>query len=347
MKWSAAVACLVLLACTKPAAESGVHVLRYASPYPPGHPFSRADKTWIEHVEQASQGKLRFTIHWSGSLISSDQSLIELRHGIADIGAIQPIYAKGGAHTLKTQAAFYAGAHTFEDQVQIYKCLSQRYAHLNNELKGLHILAVQGGSLPGLVTRTAAIQTLADLKGLRLRAPSELMPVLRDLGADPVNMPMSEVYSAMAKGVIDGVAAPPDALRSLHLADVAKFYTALAIPRGAYPSRAIRNQALQALPQELREVITGSAPVWEAALAREVLGAQQAGRNYAAERGMQWHEISQREQEAFDRAYNTAAQAQAHGLEEHGVPGDQIFHSAQAWIAAGRRVGAVDCAGPG
>ena len=61
----------------------------------------------------------RFTIRpiWSGGLISSDQSLIELRHGVADIGLITPIYAHGGAHLLRVQTGFYAGAKTFEQQV--------------------------------------------------------------------------------------------------------------------------------------------------------------------------------------------------------------------------------------
>jgi TRAP-type C4-dicarboxylate transport system substrate-binding protein len=159
------------------------------------------------------------------------------------------------------------------------------------------------------------------------------MPVLRNLGVDPVNLPMSEVYAALAKGVIDGVIAPPDTLRSLHLADVAKAYTALAIPRGAYPSRAIRGQALQALPAELRAVVEESSSVWETALAREVEEAQQGGRAYAAERGMQWSDVSEGEQQAFDRAYNAAAQAQAKSLEERGVPGVAMFRSAQGWIA--------------
>jgi TRAP-type C4-dicarboxylate transport system substrate-binding protein len=337
-------ALLILIGCTDHASVGGVRVLRYATPYTPQHPFSRADKTWIEHIEKASKGQLRIEAHWSGSLLSSSQSLIELRHGIADIGAIQPIYARGGAHTLRTQAAFYAGALNFGQQVHVYKCLAKQYQDLNHELTGLHVLAVQGGSLPGLVTRTATVRSLADLKGLRLRAPSELMPVLRSLKVDPVNLPMSDVYAALAKGVIDGVIAPADALRSLHLADVAKAYTALAIPRGAYPSRAIRSQALQKLSPELRRVIDESSGMWEAALAREVEGSQQAGRTYAAERGMHWVSVSEAEQRAFDRAYNAAAKAQAHALQQRGVPGEEMFRSAQAWIA-GLRGGAVDCSG--
>ena len=59
-------------------------------------------------------------------------------------------------------------------------------------------------------------------------------------------MPMGEVYSALAKGVLDGVIAPTDTLKSLHFGDVAHYFTALKVPRGAYPARAMGQRPLRA-----------------------------------------------------------------------------------------------------
>jgi TRAP-type C4-dicarboxylate transport system substrate-binding protein len=306
--------------------------LRYATLYPPQHPFSRADASWIDHVQRASGGRLRIEAFWSGSLLSSDQSLIELRHGVADVGAITPIYARGGAHALRTQSGFYAGAASFETQVATYKCLAQRFPVLDGELSGLRVLAVQGGNLPGVVTRDKPIQSLRDLAGLRLRAPAELIEVLHTLHVDPVNMPMGDVYSSMAKGVIDGVIAPPDALRSVHLAEVARYYAQLAIPRGAYPSRAISTQALGRLPPDVQSILLASGPVWEAALAREVTAAMQGGRAYALEHGMQFTTLPDSEQRAFADVYNAAALDSARRLAARGIDGEAMFKRAQAFI---------------
>ena len=57
----AAVALLATAACSRASAprSSGATVLSYASPYPPGHPFSRADLRWIAWVEKTSGGRLR------------------------------------------------------------------------------------------------------------------------------------------------------------------------------------------------------------------------------------------------------------------------------------------------
>jgi TRAP-type transport system periplasmic protein len=207
---------------------------------------------------------------------------------------------------------------------------AERFAAFRTELSGLTVLAAQGGNLPGIATRDARIRSLSDLAGLRLRAPSELMELLKTLGADPVTMPMGDVYASLARGVIDGVVAPLDALRSLHLAEVAHNFTRMAIPRGAYPARAVRNQSLQRLPSALQAVVLDSRDVWEAALAHELGQAETAGLAYAAEHHITLSDLPAPDQAAFHRAYNKAARMRAHSLHD----GEAIFDAAQTWVAA-------------
>src|SRR5690606_14459218 len=80
---SALLLAIALAACSR-ALPAGVEELTYATPYPPSHPFSRADQRWIDHVESASNGSLRIRPIWSGALLSSDMSMEELRYGVAD-----------------------------------------------------------------------------------------------------------------------------------------------------------------------------------------------------------------------------------------------------------------------
>jgi TRAP-type C4-dicarboxylate transport system substrate-binding protein len=317
-------------ACSAQRQPDRVYTLRYATPYPPQHPFSRADQRWIDHVQATSHGALHIDTFWSGMLTSSDQSVLELKHGVADVAAIQPIYERGGAHVLRTQTGFYAGARSFGEQVSVYKCLAERFPAFGGELSGLTVLAVQGGNLPGIATRDARIRSLSDLTGLRLRAPSELMELLKSLGADPVNMPMGDVYASLARGVIDGVVAPLDALRSLHLAEVARNFTRMAIPRGAYPARAIRNASLERLPAPLQILVRDSSAVWEAALAHELTQAEAAGLRYATEHNIAVSDLPDSDRAAFHQAYNQAARARARSLQG----GEAIFSAAQTWVAA-------------
>jgi TRAP-type C4-dicarboxylate transport system substrate-binding protein len=326
-------------------AQSSATVLTYATPYGPNQTFSRADKTWMQWVSAQSGGALQIRPIWSGGLISSDQSLIELRHGVADIGLITPIYARGGTHLIRVQTGFYAGAKTFEQQVAMYRCLAAASSEYALELKGLKILAVQGGTLPGLLTRTREIRTLGDLQGMRIRVPTELLGVMRDLGADPVTMPMGEVYSSLAKGVLDAVVAPADTLKSLHFGEVAKYYTQLEVPRGAYPARAMSEKRWQALAPQERAVLEASIPVWEDALSKETRAAVRSGEAEGRAQGVQFIPIAPAEQRRFDELYEEDAARGARALTRFDIDGEAVFRNARQ-IAKGIELsGQVTCRG--
>lgn len=323
----------LLAACARPL-PAGVTELTYATPYGPGHPFSRADKAWMDFVERESGGTLRIRPLWSGALLSSDMSMEELRHGVADLGLITPIYIKGGVHLIRIQSGFYSGADSIESQVALYRCIASASPEMARELAGLKVLAVQGGSLPGIVTVSRPVRRLDDLKGLRLRAPTELLTVLGSLGADPVNMPMGEVYSAMTKGVIDGVVAPADTLRALHFAEVASHFNTLAIPRGAYPARAMGEARWRRLSERHRAVLEAGTPVWEAALARETRAAQAKGFDEAQAKRITIVAMPPEEQARFDALYLRDAEVNARALSRFGIDGMRAFRAARAGVKA-------------
>lgn len=324
---------LLLSACARPL-PPGVTELIYATPYSPSHPFSRADQRWMEFVEQRSEGRLKIRPIWSGGLLSSEMSMEELRHGVADIGLITPIYVRGGTHLIRMQSGFYSGAEDIEAQVELYRCLEASLPEIGEELRGLKVLAVQGGSLPGIVTRDRPVRSLADLRGMRLRAPTELLTVLDTLGADPVNMPMADVYSAMAKGVIDGVVAPPDTFAALHFAEIAGYYATLAIPRGAYPARAMGLDRWAQLSPEQRMVLEESVSVWEQALAEEITLAETRGMAEARRENVSIIAMSPEEQARFGALYQQDAERNARSLERFGIDGMKALRVARASIAA-------------
>jgi len=332
MRRSALIFAMLLVACARPGTP-GVTELVYATPYSPNHPFSRADQTWMDFVEKRSGRTLRIRPSWSGALLSSEHSMTELRHGVADIGLITPIYTKGGAHLIRVQAGFYSGVTNIEDQVALYGCMEKSSPQFEEELRGLKVLAVQGGNLPGIISRDHPVASLADLKGVRVRAPTELLSVLGDLGADPVNMPMGEVYSALAKGVLDAVLAPADTFKSLHFAEITDHFTTLAVPRGAYPARAMGERRWNSLSPEYRRVLEEGKPVWEAALARELRAALDQGLKVAAEGDVDIRPVTPADQHEFDALYLRHAERNATALSQYGIDGLSVFRVARASVA--------------
>ncbi|OFC71200.1 TRAP transporter substrate-binding protein [Alteromonas confluentis] len=335
MKYLLVFVLLPLCFACSDAHKTDVRTLTYASPYPPGHPFSQADIAWMESIEEASEGRIVFDAFWSGSLLSSDMSMMEIRHGVADIGLITPIYARGGTHVLRTQAGFYGGIASIDDQVALYKCLAASFPSFNRELEGLKVLAIQGGNFPTLITRNTPVNSLDDFSGLRLRVQSEAVALLKELGADPVNIPMGEVYPALAKGIIDGVVAPADTIYSMHFAEVAQHITPVKFSRGAYPARAMSEKVWQSLPADIQRIFEEEQATWEQNLKVYLQEAEQKGLDFARDNKMTFHSFSQQDQQQFDQLYNQMARKEAIGLNEFNVDGEAIFQKAQDLIQAG------------
>ncbi len=167
--------------------------------------------------------------------------------------------------------------------------------------------------------------------------------MLRDLGADPVDMPMGEVYSALAKGVLDGVVAPPDTLKSLHFAEVAKYFSRIEIPRGAYPARAMGERRWQALTPQARSVLEASTAVWETALAQQTQAAVAAGNEFGQHQGVEFFPIAAAEQHRFNALYDRDGQSNAQALSRYGIDGMAVFSYARRLATGIEQTGQCTC----
>jgi TRAP-type C4-dicarboxylate transport system substrate-binding protein len=314
----------------------GAIMLRYASPYSPGHPFSRADKAWMEYVEQRSQGRLRIQPFWGGSLMDEAEGVRELAAGVADIAFVAPIYTRAGMHFIRGQTPFYDGAVDMRLQNRVFLTLWDTYPQLRAELDAVIPLVATGGSTQEVMTTNRPIRSLADLKGLRLRAPMEVTALLEKLGVDAEFMPMGEVYTALAKGTIDGVVAPQDTLRALRFAEVVKYCTVISLGRGAYYSRAMNRASWNRLPPELQTIIEESRAMWSDASISELVSAADKGRDYAVERGVEYIQLADSEMSRLRELYAEMAQAKADELEQAGLPGREAYAIAQQVIAESR-----------
>jgi TRAP-type C4-dicarboxylate transport system substrate-binding protein len=304
-------------------------LLRYASPYSSTHPFSLADRDWIEYIHTKSNGQLLIEPYWAGSLISADESILELRHGVADVSYIAPIYTRAGMRANRAQTAFYDGIQSIDHQVMLLHCLREKFPVFDQELEGVVPLAAQGGNQVYVLTKKTPIIRLEDFAGLRIRAPTEYIPVLTRLGADAVFMPMGDVYTALSKGIIDGVLTAPDGLTAMHFAEIAEVYSLVRFSRGAYTARAISSKTFSLLKPDYQRLMLESGAYWEERLAHHIGRAGDAGIRYAHESGMTIVEVDPAEQARVDEVFDKEVRKAAEELNEIGIDGHRIYSTAR------------------
>ena len=120
------------------------------------------------------------------------------------------------------------------------------------EFKDVVVLAMFTNT-PGNLMTTKPVRTLADLKGMNLRASGGAIDILKAWGANPVGMPMPATVEALQKGVVSGLFSSLEVMKDFKFAEMCKYVTVT--DTGIYPFAVIMNkEKYAALPEDVKKV---------------------------------------------------------------------------------------------
>lgn len=318
------------LALSAGTAASADFNLSYATPYTSSHPYAKADIEWMERIKEQTGGRVEITPYWGGSLITSREGVDELAAGVADIANITPIYARSGYEMVRNAPTFFYGYGDPEQTLDVYMKLWEEYPQFEADMAGVHVLGFNVGTPMHLMLREAPLDSLDDLQGLRIRSAVDYVGPLAAFGAEGVTMPMTETYPALERGVVDGVIAPYEALKSLSFAEVIKFYSELPHARGAYPSRAMNQGVWDSLPADIQKVFDDNILWLSEATLRYAIEAEAEGRAYGEELGVAFNAVSDEVQTEYAAAFVENAKKIAADLDALNLPGSEVLDSIRA-----------------
>ena len=213
---------------------------------------------WCEKVAKESANRLKCQIYPSMQLGGTPPQLFEqVRDGVADIVWTLPGYTAGRFPSVEAfELPFMmqspeATSKALWDYVQL---------HGANEFKDVKPLAfhVHGDGVFHMTGKP--VKTMADLRGLKLRAPTRLTnKFIAMLGATPVSMPVPQVGDALSKGVIDGAVVPYEVVPSVKIQELVKYHSETDPAEPAFYTStfifAMNKAKYDALPADLKKVI--------------------------------------------------------------------------------------------
>ena len=167
---------------------------------------------WAKKLEQESGGKLKIEIYPSMQLGGKQPQLYDqAKDGVVDIVWTVAGTTPGRFPRLEVFELPFLSHAIGEKTAQAVWDFYQAYA--KDELKDVKPLAVWGFGKGTLFTKDVVIKTPADAKGLKLRASNrQTNDAFALIGAHPQSIPPPGVPEALAKGVVDGVVFPYDAV---------------------------------------------------------------------------------------------------------------------------------------
>jgi len=288
---------------------------------------------WCDKIAKESASKLKCQVFPAMSMGGTPPQLVDqVKDGVADLVITLPGYTAGRFPALEvfelpfmTNSA-EAGARAAWDYLQKYAL---------KEFPGTKILAIWVHDEGYIHTREKPIKTLADFKGLKMRAPTrQTNKLLAALGASPVGMPLPAIVDAVSKGTIDGFLLPWEVMPSLKLHEMVKFHSETDPSRPALYSAVFvfaMNQAkYDALPADLKKVIdANSGPQLSQDIGKVWDASQAVGRKLAQDRGNTFHMIPASELQNWVQASQPLYRDFVADMDKKGLPGQQMLQDAR------------------
>lgn len=197
--------------------------IRLAHFFPSSHP-AETDliQSWAKEIENATGGKVKITSYPGESLLPAAQIYDGVVNGIADMGLSCFSYTRGRFPVLEV---FELPGIIYPDSDAASRVAWEGIKELNpKEVQDTKLLMVLTTG-PGDLYTKVPVKSLADMKGLQIRATGLSAKTLKALGAVPEAMPQSEAYEAISKGIVKGNLGPIEVLKGWRQAEVTDYVT--------------------------------------------------------------------------------------------------------------------------
>jgi TRAP-type C4-dicarboxylate transport system substrate-binding protein len=178
------------------------------------------------HVKERTGGKFTMTIGYEA--FGAPKELLD----VLSVGGIEATMICSSYHPDKQQA--YTGLDLpflpitdFDTQWRVHEAY-HKHPYIQQEMGKWNAMFYASNLLPQyeFIGKTKPPRTLADFKGMRVRAIGGIGQAMRNLGAVPTSVDATEVYTSMERGTVDAASFPSTyAHVSYKIYEVGKWYT--------------------------------------------------------------------------------------------------------------------------
>lgn len=304
--------------CATPAMadESKFHI-KFSTWHPP---VSREVKTvWIpmlEELKKRSNGRITYTLYAGGALGKGPAHYDIVKNGLSDMGYFTATWTPG-RFPLTDTLSLATWVNGKDIAADIGTEMHEKILH--DEFKDVKVLELNG-CIQAFMWTKKPVRTMEDLKGMKIRAPGgHQTNYIKALGAEPVFMPLGDVYLALETGTIDGLVTCAPLVLAFKLHEVAK--NGVVATFGCVSEGVIMNKkSWERCPDDLKPIIeevVGNPFKTTHGLNQEVYATMM---KEIEGKGVTLYELPAEEQARWSKAFQEETKKWVADLEEKGLP---------------------------
>lgn len=263
---------LILGLICSPGWAADVIRMRFGHVAPPMHAQHKAAEYFAQYVERESGGRIKCSVHPKGQLGSHIQMLEALQ-----VGTLEVVSVAGPALTeFVPEMAITSLAFMYNTEDEMYALMAgpvgQKIAAAFPP-RGLYFGGLADHGFKAFLNRKGPVTKIEDMGKYKWRViPNELfLDNYKAMGAKPITLPWPEVFSALQRGVIDGIDITPNECWGARMYEVIKYMSLCKL--GINPQVYVASKKfLDGLPDDLRQIVSkgmAEAAKWHTAKIRE------------------------------------------------------------------------------
>ena len=301
--------------------------LKWASPYPIGHPSYVMALEFIDFIHKRTANKVKVVHFPAEQLGKAKDLLIVCSQGVADLAQIHITYFAGQLPVNNVaQLPFYTKA---SEGSKIYRRLMDSVPEIQQEFKKYGVRGLEGHTTAqyDVATIKKPVKTPDELKGLKLKTAGGMYDkIAKRYGVNPVSIAASETYEAMQRGIVEGCIFNFPSIRSYRLNEQLKYITN-GMRCGGYPGAVIINEKRwEKLPADIQKGILAAAQ--DATNRWGVYWDQmhdEAVQQYEKQ-GIQIYYIKPEERAKWDAPLKGVEEEYIKDVEKKNLPGRKVFN---------------------
>jgi TRAP-type C4-dicarboxylate transport system substrate-binding protein len=204
---------------------------------------------WKKEVEARTNGKVLVNTFPGGTLLGAKNMMDGVIAGQADIGCLCMAYQPGRFLITNATSLPLGIPNSLVGSLVLWDIYQKYQPEAFSKVKVLTMFT----TAPSNIMSKIPIRTLADIKGVNLRASGGAAQILKAWGANPVGMPMPATPEALQKGVVKGLFSSLEVMKDFKFAELCKYITVT--DAVVYPFAVVMNMAKwNSLPKDVQEV---------------------------------------------------------------------------------------------
>lgn len=201
-----------------------------------------------DRVAQKHPGELEIQYAGGPEVIPNQEQVEAARMGVVDM-----VFTTDGYYVSAVPEVNALSVSMLDGWEERAKGVNALLDKLHQEKVNCVYLGRLGHNLPFTIYLTKPVKS-ADLTGLKIRCSPTNIPFLKKLGAQPVVIPPTEVYTALERGVVDGFMWPAGLIRDWGWEKITKYVVQPGVYNGANVI-VINKKKWDEIPDDLQKLL--------------------------------------------------------------------------------------------